>query len=442
LRASPHAPLLPGVREVRTLFVTPDAPYPPRSGALLRNWVNINAMAQLGPVAVFSVGEVAPDLSSLPGVAAWRHHGDGGPSSVFTSASSMLRRLVRPREFHVTDARHAREISLSLSEFARSFKPDITIVENWLDAFPACLSGVGGKIVVDAHNVESVLQSQMLRSTKSALLVARSYVRWFFARGIERRLFETADDVWLTSQDDVARLRTITKRPVPCRVIPNAIDVARYDVVRSGAMHAVSAVPQQAHSICYIGLFRHPPNKQAAHLLIDEILPKLRERFPDARLVLVGRDPTEKMLHAAQRDAGIVVTGSVADTRSYLAACDLTVIPLTTGGGTRLKILEAFAAGVPVVSTPVGAEGLEVRDGEQLLIRDTVEGLVEASTAIWEDRARAMALAARAYVLVDGNYSAHAIASRIRTATARLLERDDLPARLAEKLTSWHANSS
>lgn len=414
-----------GTPEVRTLFVTRDAPYPPRSGALVRNWLNINAMSDLGPVAVFSVGERASNVAVLPRITAWRHHGDGGRSSSVGRTLSDIRRVVRAREFHVTDSRHAKEISHSLHEFARSFKPDLTVIENWLDAFPTSLHEVGGKIVVDAHNIESLLQSEMLRKSRNALLVARSYVRWIFARNIERRLFETADDVWLTSHEDMARLRAFTRRPVPCRVIPNAVDVDSYEAVRRGLADMVRALPRQTHSICFIGLFQHRPNAQAAHLLIDEILPRLRHRFPNARLVLVGRDPTQEMRRAAQRDPGIIVTGSVVDTRSYLAACDLTVVPITTGGGTRLKILEAFASGIPVVSTPVGAEGLVVRDGEQLLIRQTVNELVEAATAVWENRELAKSLADRAFALVNGTYSSTAVSREIQAAVAGLLEKSE-----------------
>jgi glycosyltransferase involved in cell wall biosynthesis len=186
-------------------------------------------------------------------------------------------------------------------------------------------------------------------------------------------------------------------------------------------------VPRQPHSICFVGLFKHEPNAQAAQVLIDEILPRLRGLFPNARLVLVGRDPTQEMLRAAQRDAGILVTGPLVDTRSFLAACDLTVVPLATGGGTRLKILEAFASGIPVVSTSVGAEGLQVRDGEQLLIGDTVDELVESAAAVWQNHDLAMSLADRAYALVTGAYSSAAVSCKIHAAMARLLERGDLP---------------
>ncbi len=412
------------VSDIRTLFITRNAPYPPSSGAPVRNWVNIQALARFGPVAVFSVGEREPHVSTLPGVTAWRHHDEEEPRPAFARARSTVRRLFVPREFHVTNERYAERLSHSLQEFAREFEPDLTVIENWLDAFPAILREVGGKIVVDAHNIESLLQSEMLRKSRNPLLIARSYVRWFLAKDIERRLFESADEVWLTSPDDLERLNAFMRRPIRSRVIPNAVDVERYAAVRAGGADASPALPRQQHSLCFVGLFEHPPNARAAHVLIDDIFPRLRERFADARLVLVGRRPTPHMLRASERDPAIVVTGYVTDTRDYLAACDLTVVPLTTGGGTRLKIIEAFAAGIPVVSTSVGAEGLAVRDGEHLLLRESVDEFVAAATRLWESPEFAASLAERAYGLVDAAYSTAAIACKTHAAATALLERD------------------
>ncbi len=126
-------------------------------------------------------------------------------------------------------------------------------------------------------------------------------------------------------------------------------------------------------TLLYAGGYFWSPNVDAAHLLIAEIYPKLRVRYPGTRLVLVGREPTPEMEAAARSNENIVVTGEVADVRPYLLEADIVPVPLLVGGGMRVKILEAFAAGIPVVSTTKGCEGINVVDGRELLIRDGVD---------------------------------------------------------------------
>src|SRR4051812_41704682 len=107
------------------------------------------------------------------------------------------------------------------------------------------------------------------------------------------------------------------------------------------------------------------PNGNAASFLIREVLPRVRQVRPDARLLIVGRNPPADVAAYHER-AGVVVTGGVPDVVPYFRDARCLVVPLESGGGTRLKILEAFAAGLPVVSTPVGVEGIDAQNGVHL----------------------------------------------------------------------------
>ena len=113
----------------------------------------------------------------------------------------------------------------------------------------------------------------------------------------------------------------------------------------------------------------YPPNVDAVVWFCDEISPNLRRKVPDLRFNIVGSRPHPKVLALGQRE-GVHVTGEVADVRPYLAECSAVVVPLRSGGGTRLKILQAMAMERPVISTSLGAEGLEVTPGVNILIAD------------------------------------------------------------------------
>jgi glycosyltransferase involved in cell wall biosynthesis len=120
---------------------------------------------------------------------------------------------------------------------------------------------------------------------------------------------------------------------------------------------------------------------------------------------LVGRGATGFMKEAAQQNFNIIVTGEIPDIRPYLAAASVMVVPLYKGGGTRFKILEAFAAGCPVVSTTKGAEGLNVENGKHLLIADDVDAMIEGIEQIWSNQNLAKTLIEFGYELVQSNYS-------------------------------------
>jgi glycosyltransferase involved in cell wall biosynthesis len=119
----------------------------------------------------------------------------------------------------------------------------------------------------------------------------------------------------------------------------------------------------------------YPPNVDAAVWFCNEILPRLQRKLPALGFKIVGRNPTPQVLNLAKRQ-GVQVTGTVADIRSYVAGALAVVVPLRSGGGTRLKILEAMAMERPVISTSVGAEGLEIMPGTDILIADDAEQFV------------------------------------------------------------------
>jgi glycosyltransferase involved in cell wall biosynthesis len=122
--------------------------------------------------------------------------------------------------------------------------------------------------------------------------------------------------------------------------------------------------------IGFLGSMDWMPNIECVEYFVDEIYPRVREHYPDARFRIIGRDPAPRVRQLAEQDSSIEVTGTVDDVRPHLDACEILVVPLRSGGGTRIKIFEAMAQGVPVVSTTIGAEGLPVVDGETILIAD------------------------------------------------------------------------
>ena len=167
-------------------------------------------------------------------------------------------------------------------------------------------------------------------------------------------------------------------------------------------------------TIFYAGAYWYRPNLDAAHVLIDGVFPRLRKLCPTARLLLIGASPSAEMEAAARSDKHIVVAGQVDDVRPYLSESDIVAVPLRDGGGIRSKILEAFAAGVPVVSTTKGAEGINVIEGRDLLIRDGATAFAAGIKELWDDPQRARSMADRAFELVRRDYSMETMEADVR----------------------------
>ena len=162
-------------------------------------------------------------------------------------------------------------------------------------------------------------------------------------------------------------------------VVPNSYPT----VVRPVGRLTRAATP----TVVFQGTLRYAPNADGARFLVNEVMPILSRLVPDVRLRLVG--PTAPSLNCLHRPPDVTLVGRIADVTVELAGADLVVVPLRFASGTRLKIIEAFAHGVPVVSTTVGAEGLDAIDGVHLLIADTPRGLaVACARLIHDDRLR------------------------------------------------------
>jgi glycosyltransferase involved in cell wall biosynthesis len=408
--------------KIRTLFITQRVPYGSTDGASLRNLQNINIMMNYGPVAVFSATNWSPTHASLPGVALWEH---ANIATQLSLAEKLERQVwwLRRRAHPGTDRPYSNTAGRKLDELLTTFQPDLVVLQEvWLYRYLSAVKRHKCRIILDEYNVEADLFQQIYRSVRDLRSQVKEKLLIPQLKAIEGDFIRQSDQVWVCSEKDASLLQQLYGQVSHIHFVPNGINVADYDSVRSGECSPPNGLEETRRNILFLGQFAYSPNSVAAQLLISEIYPRLRQIYPDCRLLLVGRNPTQPMLEAAKRDSQIIVTGEVPDVRPYLAAASVTIVPLLQGGGTRLKILEAFAAGCPTVSTAKGAEGLKARDGEHLLIRNSIEELVAGVCQLWSDQAMAAKLADNAYQLVRAEYSWEAVRQRLEGAIFPLLD--------------------
>jgi len=241
---------------------------------------------------------------------------------------------------------------------------DIGIVEHsWCAPYGEQMARICGRTVLDLHNVESVLDQRCAEVESGA----RAWAHRVFSRAslkLERIWLPRFSEVLAASESDAERARAIAPG-ARVRVYPNALPL-------------VPLPPGgNEEAIVFSGNMEYHPNISAVRFFRREVWPLLRERWPGLVWRLVGKNP-EAVRRFTSGDARIQAQGPVEDAVRELAHARVAVVPVLAGSGTRLKILEAWAAGLPVVSTTLGAEGLGARDGQNLLLADSGPAFAEA----------------------------------------------------------------
>ena len=261
------------------------------------------------------------------------------------------------------------------------------------------------RLVFDDHNAEYLLQKRNcltdLRQPRRWVAAAYSLVQWQKLTAYERRICRAADRVVAVSETDRQALQRILPG-LEIAVIPNGVDLAFY---RRDAVPPLSQLGP--HALVFTGKMDYRPNIDAVLWFADAVLPLILAQIPDARFYVVGQQPHARLARLAANPA-ITLTGRVPDTRPYIAAAGVYVVPLRIGGGTRLKVLEAMAMSQAIVSTRLGCDGFDFRDGQEVSFADEPAAFAAAVIGLLHDRARAAALgqAARAYVEVHYGWRA------------------------------------
>lgn len=393
---------------MRILFLTPYLPYPLNKGTALRNLHLLRGAAQGHQVYLLTFG-LETDEEAIQVL----QQDLAGLEVVPPPRRSFLQRLAElPSPLPDLASRlHSPVFWLRLEKTLATMDFDLLQVEG-LEMAPYALEvcrrrGTSKKplVLFDAHNAEYALQRGAFRTDLTTPRrwpsAAYSLIQWRKLLRYEREVCRRADGVLAVSSADAAALGTLEPSLRP-KILPNGVDTSFF-TYRSLASRRNDDGP----TLVFTGTLDYRPNVDAAVWLCRRILPLIGRKHPSLRLFLVGRDPAPAVRWLA--GPGITVTGPVEDVRPYLYQADVFVAPLRMGSGTRLKILEAMACGLPVVSTTLGIEGIAATPGEEVLSADTPADFAARVLELLGDRTKAQKLATRARLLVEHRYDWKAI---------------------------------
>lgn len=267
--------------------------------------------------------------------------------------------------------------------------------------------------VLFQHNVEAMIWKRHYETQANPLKKAYLYGQWRKTHAYERAACHSFDMVVAVSRED----RQTMQREYGIEAVADVPTGVDTEYFRSSGRER-----RQPHNLVFTGSMDWLPNEDAMQYFTKEILPRIRQAVPDVTLTVVGRNPYTSLLELSKRDPAIIVTGRVEDVRPYMERAGVYIVPLRIGGGTRLKIYEAMAMEKPMVSTTVGAEGLPVRDGVELLLADEPQSFAAAVVRLMTDEAFANELGARGAKLVREQFGWGSVAESFAEICRRTIE--------------------
>lgn len=294
-------------------------------------------------------------------------------------------------------------------EAALRRSPDVIFVHRLAAMAPVLQTAVQlPPVFFDLDDVEHIAFARSIRQpptwTARRLLYLQVPALWWS----ERRAIKLSHRTFVCSSRD-QRYLTRTMRVSGVTVIPNAVEARELQP------------PSSRPTALFIGSLDYGPNRNAAALLVREIWPRVRRLLPDARLTIAGPHP-ERVPGYAEAHPGIEFPDFVEDLDALYADTRVVCVPILSGGGTRIKLLEAAAFGKAIVATPVGAEGLDMQDGEHFLERSNVDAFAQAVAELLRDDAKCARLGRAAYELVRTRYSRDGVLRRIRQEIASSMD--------------------
>jgi glycosyltransferase involved in cell wall biosynthesis len=405
----------------RVLFVTPYLPSPPRFGAQRRLHGLMSGLAASHDVSVLSFVDPSEDPSeSVRATSAYCRRVATVPNRRFAAGPAKKRllqlgSLVLPWSYERL-IHHEEAFQRALDQMLSRERYDVVHFEfsHMAVYCPSSAEGRPGSpaFVLDEHNIEYDIAWQTARAGGSAARRAYSAVNGRKVRDEELCAWTRFDGCTLTSALDESML-LLHAPETRTAVVPNGVAL---DVFRPRA----SAEPEDPRTLVFFGAVDYYPNTDGLLFFLDEVLPRLSSRIPGVRLCIVGRRPPDSIL--ARRGPGVEVTGEVDDVRPYLERAAAVVVPLRIGGGTRLKVIEAMAMGKAVVSTSLGAEGLDVVPERDLLIADDPEGFVRQIGRLLDDPEVSARLGASARRVIQSRYGWDASVQRLSSFYGEILE--------------------
>jgi polysaccharide biosynthesis protein PslH len=399
---------------LRILFFSPQQLWPVNSGSRLRNVHLATGLAQRAEVTVLQVLQPDQRNEATAADADVFEHFVNAQKEKSYSIQTVLKGVIGPLPVTVHNY-YSSDIRNCLQKALHERTYDVVQMEtsNLFSYIDVIRKAPGSPaLLLDWHNIDSELMERYASESSSLpkKLIARRTAT--LLAKLEKRLTFQCDAHTVVSALDRDKLLAHNRRAA-VTVIPNGVDSKKFSSEFKAG---------QKRDLLFVGSMDYHANSDAVLWFVNNIWGAIEKAFPDLNFTIVGRSPAKEIRDLATDR--IRVTGTVEDVRPFYEQALAVIVPLRVGGGTRLKILEAMAMGVPVISTTIGAEGIEAQNGEEILLADSVEEMISALRVVMSNGgARREAVAQAGRRLVAAKYDWDSIAARLYQVHSELAER-------------------
>jgi len=403
---------------MRILFLTQIVPYPPNSGPKVKTWNVLRFLYQQG-YHITLVSFVRPDETQyIPELKKICEAVHAVPirRSRLADVGFMIRSYLTRRPFLIErdDLESMQAIIDRLvneSEFQIIHADQLTMVQFALRG-AALAQGTKPKVIFDAHNAVWSIVERMQENArwflKPILRIEAERVKRY-----EGQLMKSVDHILAVTDVDRAGLEEALKfskvtgsdHVAQVTVVPIAVDTAKLQPIRR---------KPGSRNIVTLGTLHYPPNADGIRWFFNEVFPLVRERVSNVTLTIIGNHPPQDFLDLAARDPMIKVTGYVPELAPYLEESALMVVPVRAGGGMRVRILEAFAYAMPVVTTTIGLEGIQAEPEHEVLLADTPKDFADRVSSLLENMGMQETLSINGRHLAETKYDWQVVLSAMK----------------------------
>jgi len=396
---------------MKILVPDEEFPYPPDTGKRIRSFSLIKRAAQANEIHYLAYG--TEDSDSYRAMVENGLNPIAVPPQVPRKSGPMfyLRLLgnLLSKYPYVVSSHYSSVLAEALERVLNEKKPDLICCE-WSPYAIFIRDVTGPKKMIVAHNIEGHIWQRYWENEKQPF--KKWYIRnqWKKMESFERAAFGWADGATAVSDIEAREIQQLNQN-IQVEVVDNGVDLEYFSPQENNF---------QSKQLVFVGSMNWRPNQDCVQHLVRDILPIVKKTEPDVSAVIVGQKPPREILEL-NNPPGVKITGRVDDVRPFIENGTVYTVPLRIGGGTRLKILEAMAMKKAVVSTTIGAEGLDIIDGENILLADSAEEFAEKTLLLLRDEEMCRRLGDAGRKLVENKYGWDSLASKLGSFVSRLV---------------------